>query len=83
MKDPRRLAEIAFVVPWIGVFLLTPPVILVVQNWSLASGLPLFHIYLFACWAILIAVARRLSVWLSAEEDKAGLPPAPSIERPD
>lgn len=83
MKNPRQLAEIAFVVPWIGAFLLTPPIILVVQNWSLASGLPLFHIYLFACWAVLIVAAWRLSVRLSAKEDQAVPAPAPSIERMD
>lgn len=83
MKEPRRLTEIAFVVPWIAAFLLTPPVILVVQNWTLASGLPLFHIYLFACWAALIAVARRLSVQLASKEDRTDPGPVLSIERPD
>lgn len=81
MKNPRRLAEIAFIVPWIGVFLLTPPIILIVQNWSLASGLPLFHIYLFACWAALIVAAWRLSVRLFAKQGERARIPTPPSER--
>jgi hypothetical protein len=74
--SPRRFSEIAFVVPWIGVFLLTPPVILVIQNWSLVSGLPLFVIYLFVCWVGLIFAAWRLSRRFAMPESDSRPPPA-------
>lgn len=66
--NQRRLNEIAVLVPWCGAFLLTPPMILIVQNWATATRLPLFHIYLFVCWAVLIFVARRLSLRLAAAD---------------
>ncbi len=60
----RRMAELAFLLPWVGAFLLTPPVVIIWQTWSRASGFPLFIIYLFVCWLALIivagVVARRL-----------------------
>ncbi len=50
--------------PGSGVFLLTPPVVIIWQTWSRAAGFPLFIIYLFVCWLALIVaggiVARRL-----------------------
>ena len=60
----RRVVEIAFLLPWVGVFLLTPPVVIIWQTWSRASGFPLFIVYIFVCWLALIAagglVVRRL-----------------------
>ena len=67
--NSRRLTEVAFLCPWVGAFLLTPPTILVVQSLSEIIGFPLFLVYLFACWAGLIVIAWRISVRLSARED--------------
>jgi hypothetical protein len=48
------MTEIAFLLPWVGTFLLTPPVMIIWQTWSEAAGLPLFIIYIFVCWLVLI-----------------------------
>jgi len=50
----RRLTEVAFLLPWIGAFLLTPPFVVILQAWSELSGLPLFIVYVFTCWMALI-----------------------------
>lgn len=50
----RRLIEAAFLLPWFGVFLLTPPVVVIFQAWSELSGFPLFIVYVFTCWIALI-----------------------------
>jgi hypothetical protein len=61
---PRRVVEFAFLLPWVGVFLLTPPVVIIWQTWSRAAGFPLFIVYIFVCWLALVVtggvVARRL-----------------------
>lgn len=74
--SPRRFSEIAFVIPWVGVFLLTPPAILVIQNWSVVTGLPLFLVYLFVCWVGFIVAAWRLS-------RRFGMPESGSRAQPD
>jgi len=60
----RRIAELAFLLPWVGAFLLTPPVVIIWQTWSRVADFPLFIVYLFVCWLALIIVggivARRL-----------------------
>jgi hypothetical protein len=58
------MAAVAFVLPWAGAFLLTPPMVIIWQTWQRAAGIPLFIIYIFVCWTALIVagglVARRL-----------------------
>ncbi len=60
----QRIAELAFLLPWVGAFLLTPPVVIILQTWSRVAGFPLFIVYIFVCWFALIVVggivARRL-----------------------
>jgi hypothetical protein len=57
----------------VGVFLLTPPVILILQSWSEASGFPLFIAYIFVCWVLLIVAGGILSTRLARlEEEPAG-----------
>jgi hypothetical protein len=65
----RRLIEIAFLLPILGLFLLTPPIILVVQAFGRVTGFPLFIVYLFTCWALLIAAGAALSIRLGRMED--------------
>lgn len=67
----RRTVELAFLLPWIGAFLLTPPMVIILQTWSGASGFPLFIIYIFACWLALIVAGRALSVRLALLDDAA------------
>jgi len=60
----RRVVELAFLLPWVGAFLLTPPVVIIWKTWSSAADFPLLIVYIFACWLALIVaggiVARRL-----------------------
>lgn len=69
---PRRLVELAFLLPVLGAVLLLPPVVMVVSGAAEATGLPLFVPYLFAVWAFLIAATRLLSRRLERGEAEAG-----------
>lgn len=60
MKGPR-IVEAAFVLPWLGVALLTPPVTFIVNAAAREAGVPLFVPYLFVVWALLILAAWALS----------------------
>jgi hypothetical protein len=68
----HRLVEAGFLLPWVGAFLLTPPVILILHTWSEAAGWPLFIIYIFVLWLVLIVLGGILSVRLSRLEDASG-----------
>lgn len=61
----RRLIEVAFLLPWLGAFLLMPPVVLIVQSWARATGFPLFIVYIFVCWIMLIVLGALLSIRLA------------------
>lgn len=67
----RRLTEAAFLLPWVGAFLLTPPFVVIFQVWSEHSGFPLFIVYVFTCWIALIiaggAVYSRLDQFEGAD----------------
>ena len=65
----RRTVELAFLLPWAGVFLLTPPMVIILQTWSEAAGFPLFIVYIFACWLALIAASVVVSRRLAQRED--------------
>jgi uncharacterized membrane protein YraQ (UPF0718 family) len=65
----QRLIEMAFLLPWVGAFLLTPPVVLILQAWSRSTGFPLFIIYIFVCWLLLIVLGGILSRKLARLED--------------
>jgi hypothetical protein len=77
--SPRRAGELAFLLPWVGAFLLTPPVLIILRTWSKAAGFPLFVLYIFACWLALIVagalVARRLPWAGGAAGRDEGPPP--------
>ncbi len=66
----RRLVESAFLLPWVGVFLLSPPLVLILRAWSKASGFPLFIVYIFVCWALLIVFGGILSARLARLEQE-------------
>lgn len=65
----RRLVEMAFLLPWVGVFLLTPPMVLILHAWSQAADFPLFIVYIFVCWILLIVLGGILSRRLARLED--------------
>jgi hypothetical protein len=65
----RRLVEIAFLLPFVGAFLLTPPAILILETWSRTAGFPLFIIYIFVCWIGLIVLGGIMSARLARLED--------------
>lgn len=65
----RRLTEAAFLLPWVGVLLLTPPLVVIFQTWSEVTGLPLFIIYVFACWLALIVLGGLLGSRLARMEE--------------
>jgi hypothetical protein len=68
----RRMTEIAFLLPWVGAFLLTPPVVIIWQTWSRAADLPLFTIYIFVCWLALIIAGAIVALRVDwATEDRA------------
>lgn len=65
----RRLQEMAFMLPVFGFFLLVPPVVTIWQALSRSTGVPLFLLYIFACWFALIAAAFILSRRLRLVEE--------------
>ncbi len=71
--NQRRLADLAFLIPWIGAFLLTPPMIVILQAWSKAAGFPLHIVYIFVCWLALIVAGRVVTARLAWRDD--ALPP--------
>ena len=73
----RRLVEVAFLLPFVGAFLLVPPAVLIVQAWGRQAGFPLFIVYIFVCWALLIAAGAILSVRLGRMEDAVAGSPRP------
>jgi hypothetical protein len=65
----RRTADLAFLLPWVGAFLLTPPMVIILQTWARVSGFPLFILYLFICWLLLIVAGGIVAALLPWHED--------------
>lgn len=65
----RRLTEAAFLLPWVGAFLLTPPLVVIFQTWSEVTSLPLFIVYVFVCWLALIVLGGLLGSRLHRMEE--------------
>lgn len=59
-ERPER-ANVAFLIPFFGVLLLTPPLANIFVGSGLVSGVPLEVVYLFAVWVLVIAAAAVLS----------------------
>ncbi|HEU0221184.1 MAG TPA: hypothetical protein VFR34_03090 [Paracoccaceae bacterium] len=66
----RRRRDFAILLPLVGAFLFLPPFIHVFRADAALFGLPLIVVYLFGAWALLIALAFRLTRLLRAEYDK-------------
>ena len=74
-RDPRhesRIREWSFALFLLGAAALTPPLILVFDRPAMLFGLPLFYVYLFAVWAVLIVLAGRIAAHGRRREREPG-----------
>ncbi|MCC7281125.1 MAG: hypothetical protein IT556_02005 [Acetobacteraceae bacterium] len=55
----------------LGVVLLVPPVLAVFNREDRVLGVPLLYLYLFAAWALLIALAALVAVRIVPDADAA------------
>jgi len=63
-RDPRhesRIREWSFALFLFGAAALMPPLLMVFDRPALLLGMPLFYVYLFATWAVLIVLVRRIA----------------------
>ncbi len=65
----RGIVELAFLLPWVGAFLLLPPVLIILHTWSRESGFPLLIVYLYVVWLALIVAGRVVSKRLARLDD--------------
>jgi hypothetical protein len=56
MQTPGRTRELLVALFLLGVLLFTPPLLLIFNNATRILGIPLLYLYLFAVWAVLIAL---------------------------
>lgn len=74
MPRRNRTTERLVAVFLFGLALLTPPVMLVFDQRLRVAGIPLLYLYLFAAWALLIALAaaatRRIDPAHNASADQ-------------
>ncbi len=73
---PEKLRHLAVFLPFIGLFLLMPPALLVFGIEATLAGIPLIVLYIFGIWAALIAAAAVMARYLDARD--LGKDPAPS-----
>ena len=66
MAEPQseKLRHLAVCLPFLGLFLLMPPALLVFDADASLAGMPLIVLYLFGVWAGLIIAAAILSRYL-------------------
>jgi len=77
--DKGRVKDLATLLPWAGLFLFTPPVLLLFRPTTTIFGVPLLPVYLFAMWLILIAASRKLTEYLV---DEPVAPPPSQRDKP-
>jgi hypothetical protein len=79
MRNPRRLADLAILLPIGAVLLFTPPYVGLMDGAATLFGLPALHLYIFGAWGLGIVltalVARRLK---TLEDDPPHGPGRPS-----
>ncbi|NBB82436.1 MAG: hypothetical protein GVY28_03440, partial [Alphaproteobacteria bacterium] len=65
MRNPRRLADLAVLLPLGAVLVFTPPYVGLFDGGGTLLGLPVQHVYIFGAWGVGILltalVARRLA----------------------
>jgi hypothetical protein len=77
MPTPSRTRELLVALFLLGVLLFAPPLLLVFNTASRIIGIPSLYLYLFAAWAVLIAlvalaVERAPDDLAAADVDSAG-----------
>ncbi len=77
MTDKSRYRDLARLLPWLGLFLFTPPVLFLFRPALTIAGVPVLPVYLFGLWFALILASRFLTGHLVEEAE----PPVSS--RPD
>lgn len=55
-----------------GIVAFTPPLLMVFDRKGTVFGLPVLYLYLFACWALLVALAGRIAVRRRRRSSGAG-----------
>lgn len=67
MMDKSRFKDLATLLPWLGAFLFTPPILLLFKPSVTIFGIPLLPVYLFVTWFVLILASRQLTKHLVDE----------------
>ena len=81
--DKGRVKDLATLMPWVGLFLFTPPVLFLFRPDTTIFGVPVLPVYLFVMWFVLILISRKLTEYLvddAAPFDTPRVPPSPSDE---
>jgi hypothetical protein len=72
MNRESRVTEQLVALFLLGALLLLPPVLLVFNRPVRVLGLPVLYLYVFAAWAMLIALTAAIAVWLTREDGVTG-----------
>ena len=73
--DKSRVKDLAILLPFAGLFLLTPPVLLLFRPDVTIFKIPALPLYLFTMWFGLILASRYLSTHLADDPDmQSGTP---------
>ena len=72
MPRHNRVNERLVALFLLGVILLVPPVLIVIDRPVRVFGVPLLHLYLFAVWAGLIGAAARMTRTAEADDQQPG-----------
>jgi len=71
MRDPQSLREAALLLPFLGAFLLASPLLSVFDREVTLAGVPVLHVYIFACWLALVLAGFWLTRRLAATGEGA------------
>ncbi|WP_417514961.1 hypothetical protein [Minwuia sp.] len=74
----QKLRDAALLLPLIGLFLLMPPFVGLLSGPARLAGVPAIVVYIFAVWAMLIALGFLLSRRLSTGGEAASTEPPPA-----
>ncbi len=61
----KKIKDAAFILPFLGAFLLASPIITIFATDGKIFGLPLPFVYIFGVWILLVLAARRMARLLS------------------
>ena len=78
MIQRSSIGERSVALAMLGAVAFSPPLLAIVQLPTLVFGIPLLYVYLFAVWAVIIALlARTAGRWVGPEDvdSPSGAPP--------